>query len=160
MQHIQFLCCFRHIFTRQIQHRATCALLNVLVHLIVLSTHHIAVSDAVSAFLGLLRSWKRFLGKNLHVGRDTISNCFLSISLRQSSGVLVDILAEASQDAGVSLVGPCSCTLWACTEPGASWTHDEVSPSLWTLMSSYTSGISYMQPLAQVQISGHSKNSF
>lgn len=79
---------------------------------------------------------------------------FVSISLRQSSGVLVDILAEASQDAGVSLVGPCSCTLWACTEPGASWSHDEVSPSLWTLMSSYT------QPLAQVQISGHSKNSF
>lgn len=89
------------------------ALHNVLVHLIVLSTHNIAVSDAVSAFLDLLRSWKRFLGKTLHLGRDTISNWFfLSVSLRQSSGALVDILAEAFQCGGVSLLGPCSCTPW------------------------------------------------
>jgi len=36
----------------------------VVVHLIKLSTHNIVVSDAVSAFLGLLRFQKRFLGKN------------------------------------------------------------------------------------------------
>lgn len=155
MQHIQLPCCFRHIFIRQIQHRTTRALHNVLVHLIVLSTHNIAVTDAVSAFLGLLRSWKRFLGKNLPLGRDTISNCFF----------------KCFSKAELRCSGCCPCRGWCVTGRtlqlhflGLAQSQKQAGPMMKVSPSFMDPHellhTSYIQPLARVQISENSKSSF